>query len=128
MTGPVATAALGLAFVTLSLATRLPFQDRTLFISDSVRYALALERYDMTAGRPHPPGNPLYVALIGGLDERVLETHDRGVIQSAVADLIEGMKSTGARFVFASDHSISTNVDYDDYRWALDAYREHMAY
>jgi hypothetical protein len=68
MTGPVAAAALGLAFVVLSLATRLPFQDRTLFISDSVRYALALERYDMTAGRPHPPGNPLYLAFIAGLD------------------------------------------------------------
>ena len=68
------------------------------------------------------------LALIGGLDERVLETHDRGVIERAVTGLIEGMKSAGARYVFASDHSISTNVDYDDYRWALDVYRRHMAY
>jgi hypothetical protein len=54
---------LGLAFIAFALATRLPVRDRTLFISDSGRYALALERYDMTAGRPHPPGNPLYIGL-----------------------------------------------------------------
>ena len=29
----------------------------------------------------------------------------------AMTDLIEGMKARGARFVYASDHSISTNVD-----------------
>ncbi len=68
------------------------------------------------------------LAFIGGLDERVLETHDRGVIQRAVGELIDGMRSIGARYVFASDHSISTNVDYDDYRWALETYRAHMSY
>jgi hypothetical protein len=38
------------------------------------------------------------------------------------------MKALGARFVFASDHSISTNVAYADFAYALDVYREHMAY
>ena len=45
-----------------------------------------------------------------------------------VADLMEGMKVRGARFVFASDHSISTLVDYEDYACAVEAYREHMMY
>jgi len=48
----------------LSFLTRLPYFDRTFFISDSARYALALARFDVTAGRPHPPGNPLYVGIV----------------------------------------------------------------
>ncbi len=68
------------------------------------------------------------LALVGGLDARILETGDRAVIRREVAALIDGMKSLGARYVFASDHSLSTNVKYDDYRFALDVYREHMMY
>ena len=41
---------------------------------------------------------------------------------------IEGMKARGARLVFASDHSISTNTDYDDFRHMVEVYREHMRY
>ena len=65
---------------------------------------------------------------MGGLDARVLESGDRALIRREVAALIEGMKSRGARYIFHSDHSLSTNVDYDDYRYALDVYREHMNY
>jgi uroporphyrinogen decarboxylase len=68
------------------------------------------------------------LALFGGLDARVLESHDRGLIEREVRRLIEGMKRLEARFVFASDHSISTNVDYDDYRYAVDVYRRCMHY
>ena len=68
------------------------------------------------------------LALIGGMDVRVLESGDRREIRRAVAELIEGMKARGARYVYASDHSISTNVDYDDFRFSLDVYREHRAY
>jgi len=64
----------------------------------------------------------------GGLDVRVLETGDKDLIRKEVAGLIEGMKSRGARYVFSSDHSISTNVRYEDYKFALDVYREHMMY
>src|SRR6185369_4041707 len=64
----LAVAALAMAFVASALVTRLPFADRTLFISDSVRYALAIEDYDLSAGRPHPPGNPLYVGLAKAVD------------------------------------------------------------
>ena len=59
---PALLAALAVA----ALLSRLPWFDTTLFISDSARYLLALERYDVTAGRPHPPGNPLYVFCVKG--------------------------------------------------------------
>ncbi len=68
------------------------------------------------------------LAFMGGLDARVLESGDRVRIRREVAALIDGMKSRGARYIFHSDHSLSTNVDYDDYRCALDIYREHMSY
>jgi 4-amino-4-deoxy-L-arabinose transferase-like glycosyltransferase len=90
MSAPTATRRLGsilvlaLAFVAFALATRLPVRDRTLFISDSGRYALALERYDMTAGRPHPPGNPLYIALGKGVDAIVHDPPTSFAIVSAV--------------------------------------------
>jgi len=68
------------------------------------------------------------LAFIGGLDARILETNDRDVIRKGVAGLIEGMKQRGARYVYASDHSISTRVDYDSFRYGLEVYREHMMY
>jgi len=68
------------------------------------------------------------LAFIGGLDARVLESGDREWIRREVTSLVEGMKTRGARYVFGSDHSLSTNVDYDDFRYAIDVYREHMAY
>jgi uroporphyrinogen decarboxylase len=68
------------------------------------------------------------IAFVGGLDARVLETNDREIICRQVADYVEGMKARGARLVFATDHSISTNTRYASYRYALDVYREHMMY
>jgi len=68
------------------------------------------------------------IAFMGGLDARVLESGDRDLIRREVIVLVEGMKSRGARYIFHSDHSLSTNVDYADYCYALDVYREHMAY
>jgi uroporphyrinogen decarboxylase len=68
------------------------------------------------------------LALVGGLDARVLESGDRELIRREVINLIEGMKERGARYVFGSDHSLSTNVAYDDYRYALEVYHDHMMY
>jgi uroporphyrinogen decarboxylase len=66
------------------------------------------------------------LAFIGGLDARILESGDRDVIRRGVTDLVEGMKSRGASYVFGSDHSLSTLIKYDDFRYALEVYREHM--
>jgi len=38
------------------------------------------------------------------------------------------MKRRGARFVYASDHSISTLVRYENFKYAIEVYREHMYY
>jgi len=68
------------------------------------------------------------LAFVGGLDERVFESGDRDLIRREVVRLVEGMKDRGARYVFGSDHSISTNVDYEDFLYAIEVYREHMTY
>ena len=68
------------------------------------------------------------LAFVGGLDARVLESNDKAIIRREVTDYIEGMKARGARLVFCTDHSISTNTHYDSYRYAVDVYREHMMY
>jgi uroporphyrinogen decarboxylase len=68
------------------------------------------------------------LAFVGGLDARVLETNDKDTIRREVAHYIDGMKARGARLVFASDHSLSPNVKYDSYRYAVDVYRAHMLY
>jgi len=68
------------------------------------------------------------LVFIGGLDARVLESNDRETIRREVAGYIDGMKARGARLVFATDHSISTNTRYDSYCYALEVYREHMFY
>jgi len=47
----------------LTVITRLPFMSKYLYHMDSVQFALALEKYDITVHQPHPPGYFLYVML-----------------------------------------------------------------
>jgi len=68
------------------------------------------------------------LVFIGGFDKRIIESHDKARIRSAASAYIEGMKARGARFLFGSDHSISTNTDYEDFRYMVSVYREHMLY
>lgn len=68
------------------------------------------------------------LAFIGGLDARILETGDRDIIRCGVLRLLDGMRERGAAYVFGSDHSISTNVRYASFQYALEVYREHCAY
>ncbi len=68
------------------------------------------------------------LAFVGGLDTRVFETNDKDIIRREVTDYIEGMKARGARLIFASDHSITSNTHYDSYQYAVQVYREHMMY
>ena len=67
---------------------------------------------------------------LGEPDEKVpdVEAWALKKLPREVADYIEGMKARGARLVFASDHSISTNTRYESYLYALQVYREHMLY
>jgi uroporphyrinogen decarboxylase len=68
------------------------------------------------------------LAFVGGLDARVFETNDKEIVRREIISYIEGMKARGARLVFASDHSLSTNVRYDTYRYAVEVFRDHMMY
>jgi uroporphyrinogen decarboxylase len=68
------------------------------------------------------------LALVGGLDVRILESGDRDVIRKETITFVEGLKSRGARYVFGSDHSISTGVRLVDLQYAHAVYRDHMAY
>lgn len=68
------------------------------------------------------------LVFIGGCDARIFETNDRAVIRRGVTDLMKRMKDVGARWIFASDHSLSTNIRYDSYRYAVEVYRENMWY
>jgi hypothetical protein len=47
-----------------AVVTRVPFAARRLWDHDSVQFALGVERYDLAAHHPHPPGYPLYIAVL----------------------------------------------------------------
>ncbi len=63
---------------------------------------------------------------MGGLDARIFDTNDQEIVRSEMIAYIEGMKARGARLVFALDHSLSTHMHYDTYRYAVEVYHEHM--
>lgn len=50
-------------FFLLTIITRIPFTSKLLYHMDSVQFALALEKFDITTHQPHPPGYFLYVML-----------------------------------------------------------------
>lgn len=68
------------------------------------------------------------LAFIGGMDARIFESGDRERIRAEVVRLCTSLKEIGARYVFGSDHSLSPRVRLADFRYALDVYRENMAY
>jgi uroporphyrinogen decarboxylase len=68
------------------------------------------------------------LCFIGGLDARILERGDRREVRTSIEVLVSELKARNARWLFGSDHSLSTNVKFDTYRHALDVYRECRAY
>ena len=66
--------------------------------------------------------------FMGGMDARILESGDFEAIRKDVIRITEMMKKYGARYIFGSDHSLSTMVSFDSFRCAVDTYREHMYY
>jgi DNA-binding MurR/RpiR family transcriptional regulator len=62
------------------------------------------------------------------LDARILESGDRSLIKREIVRLLQGMKERGARYVYGSDHSLSTLVPYRDFQYAVEVYRENMMY
>lgn len=68
------------------------------------------------------------LCFVGGMDAMIIERADKNEIRSEIVRLVEGMKARGGRWLFGSDHSLSTNVQYDAYKYALEVYRENAAY
>ena len=66
------------------------------------------------------------LVFVGGLDARILECGDRERTRDGIHEFMDGMRARGARFVYGSDHSLSTNIDYDDLLAGLEVYRARM--
>jgi hypothetical protein len=84
------------------------------------------ENADYVPLHDSPWGDTLKKWVGQGMPTR--ETGDREKIRTAVTELIEGMKERGARYVYGSDHSLSTEIDYEDFLYSLEVYREHRKY
>ncbi len=67
-------------------------------------------------------------AFVGGLDVRVLEDGDHAAIKKETLRILNGMKAVGARYFFGTDHSVTPNVKFEDYVYAVETYRENMNY
>ncbi len=48
----------------VAVLIRIPFAARRLWDHDSIQFALGVERYDLSAHHPHPPGYPLYIGIL----------------------------------------------------------------
>ena len=57
------TITISLILFTITVLTRIPFTSKILSHWDSVQFAIATEKYDITVHQPHPPGYFLYVML-----------------------------------------------------------------
>lgn len=66
--------------------------------------------------------------LIGGFDKRILESGDRDAIRKSVVELLKYMRTNRVRYVFSTDHSISTEAAYRDYQYMVDVFRDNMHY
>ena len=66
--------------------------------------------------------------FMGGFDARILETGDLSLIKKEVKNQLENMKRIGARYIFGSDHSLSSDVTFDSFRCAVDVFKENMYY
>ncbi len=67
------------------VATRLPLAGAVLYHWDSLNYALALERFDIAADQPHPPGYPIYIAIARAVNAIVRDPQQTFVGISAVS-------------------------------------------
>jgi len=59
------------------------------------------------------------IALIGGMDERVLETNDRRAVEAQLLEKLPGAMA-GSGYVLQVDHSVSPLVNYDTYRYFVE--------
>jgi uroporphyrinogen decarboxylase len=68
------------------------------------------------------------LAFMGNLDVRILETGDRAAIEAEVAGKMDALKALGAAYVCHTDHSVTPNVSFEAYQFAVEVYRAHAEY
>lgn len=59
------------------------------------------------------------IALIGGMDERVLETNERQAVEAELASKVPGVMA-GSGYVLQVDHSVSPLVEYGTYKFFVE--------
>ena len=50
------------------------------------------------------------------------------ILEAEVAGKMDALHALGAAYFFHTDHSVSPNVTFASYQFALDVYRAHAAY
>ena len=68
------------------------------------------------------------LVFIGGFNKRIIESHDKELIRKEATTFMWEMKAREASFLFGSDHSISTNTNYEDFKCLVEVYREEAMY
>jgi len=59
------------------------------------------------------------IALIGGMDERALETNDVGAVEAELLNKLPAAMA-GSGYVLQVDHSVSPLVNYETYRYFVE--------
>jgi uroporphyrinogen decarboxylase len=67
------------------------------------------------------------IALCGGLDIRALETNDRAAVDAELALRLPAAMA-GSGYILHTDHSVSSRVNYETYRYFLERGREMGTY
>lgn len=68
------------------------------------------------------------LSFMGNIDIRVLEQGDKAAIEAEIVGKMETLKSLGAAYFWHTDHSVSPNVSFETYQYAMKVYKEHCAY
>lgn len=68
------------------------------------------------------------LCFMGNIDVRALESGNRDTIKQECLGKLNGMKALRAPYVYMSDHSISTGVSLESYRYMLELYHENCKY
>ena len=67
------------------------------------------------------------ITLFGGMDIRTLETNDKSIVEAELAAKLPRAMEGGG-YILHTDHSVSSRVDYDTYKFFLDRAREMGRY
>jgi uroporphyrinogen decarboxylase len=67
------------------------------------------------------------MAFMGGIDQRLMSHPDRGLIAEEIAQKFEVAKKGGG-YIYHSDHSVPTDVTFEQYREVMGLVRKHAGY